>query len=513
MAKTYGDRWQIAGTQLGHGGQGEVFPVIDLTGRIVGHCALKRVLNPARRQRFLNEIRAIKSLEHPNVIKLIDHSALDDDAGTDEKQFLVMPVALGGDLATRVKVYEGSLDGALSIGRPLASALSAAHAEGIVHRDVKPKNILFADEGNSLWLSDFGICLIRDTERATPAGEVAGPWAFMAPELEHGGRLDVTAAADVYSLGKLLFYIISGGIVLPRERLDDPKYAAILAKGGRFHLLDLLLRRMICPPESRIQSMAQVEEELKRIADWDTTSLASPISEAGMRRLEALQRATVEDRRVAAASAAERQDNEATAAAILKQLSSFAEAELEKAAAAIGAGDVFITSVRDVPSGELGHIELNKLFALAGVELVIGDVETEGSAIILQLLICRSSTPQVTVQIGNAVAEPKPPAEIIHAIAPRITIRYRKGSYSGPLRFFFLGQNGVLANAPEPRRIALQIKAARLGQAAKPAQVFKTEIASSHWPELASNLASFIGSVLDSFLVVLDRNKGKPSFN
>src|SRR4051794_31327256 len=80
---------------------------------------------------------------------------------------------------------------------------------------------------------DFGICLIDDgRERNTAAGEVVGPPVFMAPELEGGGQLDVTAAADVYSLGKVIFFLLTGGVRLPRENLGDQKYSAVLSGAG-----------------------------------------------------------------------------------------------------------------------------------------------------------------------------------------------------------------------------------------------------------------------------------------
>src|ERR1700730_9435123 len=99
MAKVYGGRWQLVeGTALGHGGQGTVFRVKDLSGAHLGEFALKRVPDIDRRELFRREIDAIKRLTnpethqaHPNIISLIDHSAL-DDTGNLEKQFLVMPI-------------------------------------------------------------------------------------------------------------------------------------------------------------------------------------------------------------------------------------------------------------------------------------------------------------------------------------------------------------------------------------------------------------------------------------
>ena len=169
MAKIYGGRWKIVGSQLGRGGQSEVFSVIDTQGSLAGQWALKRVLNPARHQRFLNEISAIKLLQHPNIITLVDHSALDDNVTNAEKKFLVMPIAQGGDLSDpqRLSLYRDTLDSVLHVAKQIAAALATAHAAGIIHRDIKPQNILFTGNGHEIWLADFGVCLVREQERAT----------------------------------------------------------------------------------------------------------------------------------------------------------------------------------------------------------------------------------------------------------------------------------------------------------------------------------------------------------
>ena len=98
MAKIYGGRWQLTSSPpLGTGGQGTVFRVIDIRGEYPGEYALKRVLNPERHDRFEREIEAIKTIQHPNVVRLIDHSALTAASGEVEKQFLVTPIAEGGE--------------------------------------------------------------------------------------------------------------------------------------------------------------------------------------------------------------------------------------------------------------------------------------------------------------------------------------------------------------------------------------------------------------------------------
>lgn len=166
MAKLYGGRWRTL-SSLTRGGQAEVYLVADETNPGAPPLVLKRVLNPKRRDRFLQEVRACKSLRHPNIIEVVDHSALDDLSADDEKMYLVMRHLEGGDLERRARIYQGSVDSTLDVAVALAGALQHAHGHGVVHRDVKPANILFAGQDNVPTLSDFGICLIRGEDRST----------------------------------------------------------------------------------------------------------------------------------------------------------------------------------------------------------------------------------------------------------------------------------------------------------------------------------------------------------
>jgi serine/threonine protein kinase len=120
-----------------------------------------------------------------------------------------MPIAEGGNLAKpeRLAFYTGSIEATLHVATQIASALAAAHVKKIIHRDVKPANVLFTGTGHQCLLTDFGICLVRDKPRNTETKEVVGPWAFMAPELEEGGQLDVSPAADICSLGKVIYFL------------------------------------------------------------------------------------------------------------------------------------------------------------------------------------------------------------------------------------------------------------------------------------------------------------------
>src|ERR1043166_108996 len=108
MTRIYGERWKQV-RHLKSGGQGDVFAVVDLRGQYAGEYALKRVRNPRRHARFRAEIQAIKRLDHPNVVKLVDHSALDAADSDAAKNFFVFPISPGGDLNVSAAIFKHHL--------------------------------------------------------------------------------------------------------------------------------------------------------------------------------------------------------------------------------------------------------------------------------------------------------------------------------------------------------------------------------------------------------------------
>lgn len=271
--KLYGNRWKTVGN-LTEGGQAVIFLVEDTTKEYESPCVLKRIKDPKRRGRFKAEIEAGERLSHPNIMPIIDSSTL--DYGENEKLYLVMPhYAEEGDLSKRPLMYKDSIDSTMIVAKKLAEALLHAHKNKVVHRDVKPENILFRENNNDCLLSDFGICLIRDLDRSTETSEVVGPLCFMAPELEGGGQLGVDCSVDIYSLGKVIYFMLSGGVRLPRELHREKEYDLWSGKGGRYTLLGLLLDKMICPVDQRIKSMEDVMSEIEKIQDWEKQQSSS----------------------------------------------------------------------------------------------------------------------------------------------------------------------------------------------------------------------------------------------
>src|ERR1043166_6010089 len=353
MTRIYGERWKQV-RHLKSGGQGDVFAVVDLRGQYAGEYALKRVRNPRRHARFRAEIQAIKRLDHPNVVKLVDHSALDaadSDAG---KHFFVMPIAQGGDLNDRAAIYKTSLDSVLQVARQIALALAEAHKAGIVHRDIKPANVLFSGVGHDVLVSDFGICLLRDEIRSTESDEIVGPRSFMAPELETGGRLDVTPAADVYSLGKVIYFMISGGTILPRERLYEAEYKNVFPNGERYTLLSILLGRMVCPVESRHNDMAVVISELRRIEEWEVNAHLTPFTPTAYLALDRIKQRAIIDQRIAVEHQFARRRRAERLGAMRSSFFDWLMTQLEAASALIRASDIVEAKVGEAQDSEYG---------------------------------------------------------------------------------------------------------------------------------------------------------------
>ncbi|WP_158912695.1 serine/threonine-protein kinase [Caulobacter sp. S45] len=351
MATIFGGRWKItSGPGLGQGGQGHVFPVADLTGEHDGDFALKRLMNKARFARFRNEVLGATRAGHPNVIKLVDHSPI--DAPSEADAFLVMPIAKGGDLGKpdRLSLYTHQVEATLQVAKQVASGLRAAHAKGVIHRDVKPANILFTGAGHDLWLADFGLCLlVDDANRPTEMGEVVGPRAFIAPELEGGGKQEATAAADIYSLGKVIYYMLTGGVIIPRERGHEAEYRQFFeTESERLRHLGLLVDQMVCPLGRRLDSVDKILARLDDIETWDRRAKLIPTSSAGLASIEKLRRQSLETVRIRAEDADARTQERTILNNVTTSFVAWAHAELEKLAVIVDDGAGLKTSVAPI---------------------------------------------------------------------------------------------------------------------------------------------------------------------
>lgn len=208
--------------------------------------------------RFLQEYETIAEMDHPNIVRIYDLGVGDDHA------HIAMEYLDGGDL--RAKIDRGiSQRAAVQYLRQIASALDAVHAKGVLHRDLKPGNIMLRKDG-SIALIDFGLAKRAKLEsEITDKGEIFGTPYYMSPEQGHGSEVD--ERSDIYSLGAIFYEMLTGkkpfkadtamGIIYLHGNAPIPLLPTRLSKYQA--LLNMMLAKL---PGNRLQSAAEVEEWL-----------------------------------------------------------------------------------------------------------------------------------------------------------------------------------------------------------------------------------------------------------
>jgi serine/threonine protein kinase len=259
------DRFEIANPvadRLGNGGMGAVYLGLDrLTGRQVAIKVLRRnsPLSPDEMiKRFIHEGEALRLLDHPNIIDVVatvhEPERSNNGAGA---YYLVMEYASGGTLA-ELLAREGRIPyrRAMEIALDISDALAHAHRIGIIHRDVKPGNVLLSAAGAPL-LTDFGLALRMDRTQADQPASLAGTIAYLSPEACYGQPLD--QLSDIWSFGVMLFELLTGHRPFRRQS-NAATLMAIISEPAP----DL---RAYCPeaPERLVQLLAFILEKDRRL--------------------------------------------------------------------------------------------------------------------------------------------------------------------------------------------------------------------------------------------------------
>jgi serine/threonine-protein kinase len=256
---------------IGRGGMGELYEARH--PKLGNRVAIKLIVShyasdPGFRARFEREARAIAAIDHPNVLRINDFG----EAG-DGRLYAISPFITGGDLHACIAA-SGRLEPGQTIAvmSQVAAGLDAVHAAGIVHRDVKPANILLTgSEAPHAYLTDFGVAkpLTTDT-RLTATGVPVGTYAYMAPEQIEGREVD--GRTDVYAFGCVLYECLTGVVPYPYRNA---------AKLQRAHL-----REPVPRPTRRVPGLPAVFDEIVADAMEKLPERRAASASALMRRAE-----------------------------------------------------------------------------------------------------------------------------------------------------------------------------------------------------------------------------------
>jgi serine/threonine-protein kinase len=283
-----GDRYTLV-EPLGNGGMAEVYLARDNSlGREVALKVLRERYADDEEfvERFRREAISAAALNHPNVVQVYDRGRTENGAF-----YMAMEYVPGGTLKERMKA-EGSIAPreAAEIASQVADALAIAHDRGIVHRDVKPQNVLLAASGEAK-VSDFGIARAASTETMTQTDAVLGTLAYMSPEQVRGER--VGPASDLYSLGVVLYEMLTGGlpyrgddpIATAMKHLDEePPHPRDTNPAVSEELDALVVRLLAKAPGDRYEGAASLSEDLRRIRDG-LPPLATGVGDGATRQL------------------------------------------------------------------------------------------------------------------------------------------------------------------------------------------------------------------------------------
>jgi tRNA A-37 threonylcarbamoyl transferase component Bud32 len=285
MRRSLIDGRYVPGDLLGGGGMAQVYLARD---EVLGRDVALKILRERYAhdegfvERFRREAKNAAALNHPSIVQVYDQGSTEDG-----DHYIAMECVPGGTLAERIK-REGPLDPreAAGVASRVAEALSVAHGRGIIHRDIKPQNVLLTASGEAK-VADFGIARAASSKTMTETSLILGTASYMSPEQVRGERAG--PESDLYSLGVVLYEMLTGEqpytadnpIATAMKHLDEPPRHPREANPAVPEDLDDLTAKLLAKqPEDRYASAAELAEDLRRVREGLPPLAAQPGQQA-----------------------------------------------------------------------------------------------------------------------------------------------------------------------------------------------------------------------------------------
>ena len=242
MGKIFGERWEVIDSHS-EGGQAFIYIVKDLKGEFPGQMVLKRLKNHNRLNRFKKEIEAGQRLNHLGIAPIHDYSL-------EEPAFFVTKKYEGKTLENLAPMDKIK---ALDIYVKLCDILTYAHSMGVIHRDLKPENVILEETGNLVVL-DFGLCYFDEgDDRMTATMEQVGSRFYIAPEMESGRASIINEKIDIYALGKIMYFLLTGKDIAREEFRGKNEVSFLKGDNQLKYITDRILAYSIAEkPENRL---------------------------------------------------------------------------------------------------------------------------------------------------------------------------------------------------------------------------------------------------------------------
>jgi len=260
--------------EIGRGGMGVIYRARQQHSRRI--VAVKRILahqvdSHETLVRFRREAEAVASLDHPNILPI--HEVSESEEGL---PFFSMKYAEGGSLRTAAPALRAKPRECVRLMAKVARAIAYAHGKGVLHRDLQPGNILLDENGEPM-VSDFGLAKwLNETSDLTRTLETLGTPGYIAPEQAECRATDLTGAADIYSLGAILFYLLTGRppfvganvlVVIHQAAATPAPHLRSLAPSLDRDLETIVARCLEADPNARYQSAGAFAEDLEHWCD------------------------------------------------------------------------------------------------------------------------------------------------------------------------------------------------------------------------------------------------------